>query len=66
MRRWTEDDELRFALAFALRRMRPLLRRIVLETYPDEHTDPANTAADKIIEHLRLCGHRVRRDRYGR
>jgi hypothetical protein len=65
MRPWTKDDELRFAVAYALRRMRPLLRRIVLETHPDEHTDPANAAANKIIEHLRLCGYRVRRDKDG-
>jgi len=37
MRPWTKDDELRFALPFALRGMRPLLRRRVLQTYPDEH-----------------------------
>jgi len=61
MRPWTEDDELRFAVAFALRRVRPLLRRIVLETHPNEHTDPANAAADKIIERLRLCGYEVKR-----
>ena len=61
MRPWTEDDELRFALAFALRRVRPLLRRIVLETHPDEHTDPANAAVDQIIEHLRMYGYRVSR-----
>jgi hypothetical protein len=66
MRPWTEDDELRFALAFALRRLRPLLRRIVLETHPDEHTDPANAAADRVIEHLRQCGYRVQRDKDGR
>ena len=57
MRPWTKDDELHFAVAYALRRMRPLLRRIVLKTHPDEHTDPANAAAGKIIEHLRLCGY---------
>ena len=46
--------------------MRPLLRRIVLETHPDEHTDPADAAAEKIIEHLRLCGYEVKRGRDGR
>ena len=66
MRPWTKDDELRFALAFALRRVRPLLRRIVLETHADEHTDPANAAAERIMEHLRLCGYRVQRDKDGR
>ena len=59
MRPWTQDDELRFALAFELRRVRPLLHRIVLETHPDEDTDPANAAAERIIEHVKLCGSRV-------
>ena len=65
MKPWTTDDELRFVVAFALRRMRSLLRRIMLETHPNEHTDPANAAADKIIEHLRLCRYRVERDKDG-
>jgi hypothetical protein len=63
MRPRTDEDGLRFALAFGLRQIRPLLRRIVLETHADEHTDPANAAADRIIEHLRLCAYRVQRDR---
>jgi hypothetical protein len=46
-----------------LRQIRPLLRRIVLETHPDEHTDPANAAADRVIEHLTKCGYRVRREK---
>ena len=66
MRPWTKDNELHFAVAYALRRMRPLLRRIVLETHPDELTDPANVAADKIIEHLRLCGYPVEREKSSR
>ncbi len=66
MRSWTEDDELRFPLAFALRQVRPLLRRIVLETHADEHTDPANAAAERIIGYLGPCGYQVRCDRDGR
>ena len=62
MRSWTKDDELRFAVAYALRRMRPLLWRIVLETHPDEHTDPANAAADRLLKHLVAGGYRVQRD----
>ena len=39
MRPWTKDDELRFAVAYALRQMRPLLRRIVLKKYAESMVD---------------------------
>ena len=63
MRPWTKDDELRFAVAYALRQLRPLLRRIVNEKHPDPESllDPATAAAERIVEHLERSRYEVRK-----
>lgn len=61
MREWTERRALICAVAFALRQLRPLLRRIVAEKHQplDRVTDPAEMAAERIIEHLELSRYEV-------
>ena len=59
---WTERQSLVSAVAFALRRVRPLLRRIAAEKHPplDGEPDPAQMAAEKIVEQLELSCYELR------
>ena len=59
---WTERQMLISTVAYALRRVRPLLRRIAAEKHPplDGEPDPAQMAAEKIVEHLELSRYEVR------
>lgn len=62
MREWTERRALISTVAFALRQLRPLLRRIVAEKHQplDSIADPAEMAAEQIIKHLELSRYEVR------
>ena len=62
MAQWTERHKLIATVAFALRQLRPLLRRIVAERHPDPDStlDPATAAAERIIEHLERSRYEVR------
>ena len=54
MLQWTERQALISNVAYALRRLRPLLRRIAAEKHPplDGEPDPALMAAERIVEQL--------------
>ena len=63
MARWTERQELIAPVAYALRQLRPLLRRIVNEKHPDPESpiDPATAAAERIVEHLERSRYELRK-----
>jgi hypothetical protein len=60
---WSEHENVIATIAFALRRSRPLLRRIAAETHPgpSDLLDPAMMAAEQILRQLELSGYEVRR-----
>ena len=62
MLQWTERQALISTVAYALRRLRPLLRRIAAEKHPplDGEPDPALMAAERIVEQLELSRYEVR------
>jgi hypothetical protein len=62
LRQWTNRDEMIAAVAYALQKLRPLLRRIVNEKHPDPESpiDPATEAAERIVEHLERSRYEVR------
>ena len=62
MARWTERQELIATVAYALRQLRPVRRRIVNEKHPDPYStlDPATAAAERIVEHLERSRYEVR------
>ena len=59
---WAERQALISTVAFALRQSRSLLRRIAAEKHPplDGEPDPAQMAAEKIVEQLELSRYEVR------
>lgn len=62
MRELSERQALIGAVAYSLRQLRPLLRRIAVEKHPplDPAMDAANITAERIVEHLERSRYEVR------
>lgn len=63
MPEWTERRALIATVAYALRQQRSLLRRIVAEKHQpfDSVADPAEIAAQLIVDHLNRSNYELRR-----